>query len=306
MADVIIVGAGPAGLSAALVLGRCRRSVIVIDSQQPRNAKSRAVNNYLTRDHTPPAQMRAAAIKEVLGYGVTVIRGRVEHAERRADGCFMARTASAGDASSSESTAEEYVSRKMLLATGVRDILPNLPGFVEFYGSSVHHCPYCDGWEHRGERLVAFGEGDAAVGLALSLRTWSDRVTACTHGAPPSEELRVRAVKRGILVCQAPVTELRGEGDRLRSVELADGHSIECEAVFFNTSQAQRSHLPKLLGCEFKDDGGVRTTDRQCTDIKGLYVAGDADKEVQFVIVAAAEGATAAVAINRELQDEEG
>jgi len=306
MADVIIVGAGPAGLSAALVLGRCRRDVIVIDSEQPRNAKSRAVNNYLTRDHTPPAKMRAAGMEEVLGYGVKVIRGRVKHAEKLADGCFMVRTAGEMDASGSRRLGEEYVGRKLLLATGVRDILPDIPGFADFYGSSIHHCPYCDGWEHRGERLVAFGEGDAAIGLALALRTWSDRVTACTHGTKPSEELRVRATRRGIVVCEAPVTELRGQGDCLRSVELADKGSIQCEAMFFNTGQAQRSQLPALLGCEFKDDGGVRTSDRQCTGIEGLYAAGDADKEVQFVIVAAAEGATAAVAINRELQEEAG
>jgi thioredoxin reductase len=173
------------------------------------------------------------------------------------------------------------------------------------YGSSVHHCPYCDGWEHRGERLAAYGKGRAAVGLALSLRTWSDRVVACCDGERLSEEDRALAERNEIGVREDGVVRLEGDDGELRRIHFERGAPLECDALFFNTGQVQRSDLPRRLGCSFKDDGGVRTSDRQCTDVPGLYLAGDADKDVQFVIVAAAEGATAAVAMNRELQDED-
>lgn len=294
MLDALIIGGGPAGLNAALVLGRCRRSVVVVDHGRPRNAAARHMHNYLTRDGVEPAEFRRLAHAEAAAYGVRFVHERAAHA-RRMEGGFEV-TLEGG---------ERLRARKLLLATGVRDVLPELPGFERFYGCCVHHCPYCDAWEHRDKAIVAYGKGDAAVGLALALRTWTAAVTACTDGEEPSAEKGGLARRNGIAVRTERVEALEGTGERLEGVRLAGGDLIRCGALFFNTGQIVRDTLASELDCRFKDNGGIETTDRQCTGVRGLYCAGDADKDVQFVIVAAAEGATAAVAINRELQDEE-
>ncbi|CAN5777423.1 NAD(P)/FAD-dependent oxidoreductase [soil metagenome] len=300
MYDVIIVGGGPAGLAAALVLGRCRRSVLVIDHGEQRNRKARLMHGYLTRDGIEPAEFLRLARAELAPYGVEQVRGRVEHAEVEEGKPFAVDYRAPGSA-----TVERVLSRKLMLATGMGDVMPPLENIERFYGATVHHCPYCDGWEHRGKRLVAWGRGDAAIGLALALRTWSNDVTACSDGAPVSAEFRARARGRGIVLCEEKTVRLMGSGERVERIEFEGGGAAECDALFFNTGQYQRSDLPKRLSCSFKEDGGVETTARQCTGKRGLYLAGDADREVEFVIVAAAEGATAATAINRELQDDD-
>ncbi len=198
-----------------------------------------------------------------------------------------------------------FRSRKLLLATGVRDVLPPIDGAERYYGRGVHHCPYCDGWEHRDRRLVAYGAGRAAVGLALSLRTWSGRVTACTDGKRIAPKDQGPAGRNGIALRTERIARLDGSGEALQRIVFESGPPLECDALFFNTDQVQRSQLPAMLGCESKGDNQIRTHDKQRTCMPGLFLAGDADGDVQFVIVAAAEGARAATAINRELQDED-
>jgi len=295
MLDALIIGGGPAGLSAALVLGRCRRSVLVVDAGQQRNRRSEAMNGYLTRDGIPPSEFLLQARSEVARYGVEKRACAAIDARRERDGSFTVELEGG----------ETLRARTLLLATGVRDALPAIEGLDSLYGTSVHHCPYCDGWQHRDRRLVAYGSGDASVGLALTLRTWSEHVTACSAGDAPTSEFRGHAERNGIGLRESQVVRLEAQAGVLHRVVFADGTTLECDALFFNTAQAQRSDLPRRLGCTFKEDGGVRTDDRQCTGIPGLYLAGDAEKEVQFVIVAAAEGAVAATAINRELQRRE-
>lgn len=295
MLDAIIIGGGPAGLSAALVLGRCRRAVLVIDSGRGRNRFAREMHGYLTRDGIEPAALREFAHEELRRYRVEVRSAEVEWAEPDPDARFTVCIKGG----------QTLRCRKLLLATGMSDILPKIAGIESLYGTSVHHCPYCDAWEHRDQRLVAYGIGRAAVGLAMSLRTWSDRVTACTDGQNPEPPVLEAARRNAIDLRTERVVGLEGEEGRLRRIHFEHGPSLDADALFFNTGQVQRSSLPARLGCRFKDDGGVVTNNRQCTDVPGLYLAGDADREVQFVIVAAAEGATAATAINRELQDEE-
>jgi thioredoxin reductase len=295
MYDCLIIGGGPAGLSAALLLGRCRRRILVCDAGQPRNRFAEHVHGYLTRDNIEPSEFVHLGRQELDRYGVEFITATAVDAARRQDGSFRI---TLEDGSS-------HASRKLLLATGVGDVLPQVPGLRELYGRGVHHCPYCDGWEHKDERLIALGDGDAAIGLALSLKTWSPHIIACTNGADADSSKRSRAEQLGITVRPEPVARLVSEQGRLIGIEFEQGASIPCDALFFNSRQYQRSPLPGLLGCCFKSDGGVETSDKQCTGVPGLYLAGDADKDVQFVIVAAAEGATAAVAINAELQRED-
>jgi thioredoxin reductase len=290
--DVIIVGAGPAGLSAGLVLGRCRRRVVIVDSGRPRHYAARQVHNFIGHDGINPMSLRDLGRREVEAYGVAVLDGEVEKAWREADSRFGVLLAG-----------RSLTSRKLLLATGVRDVLPDVPGIREFYGRGVFHCPYCDAYEHRDQSLVAFGSGEAAVGLALSLCTWSPQVAACTHGGVVSSDHRRRLERHGIRLVEWRVSRLEGD-DQLRAIVFENGERLHCSALFFNTDKLQRSDLPQQLGCHLDDDQ-VQTGRKQRTNVPGLYLAGDADGDVQFAIVAAAEGATAGVAINRELQDED-
>ncbi|QDV39579.1 NAD(P)/FAD-dependent oxidoreductase [Tautonia plasticadhaerens] len=301
--DVLVVGGGPAGLSAALVLGRCRRRVIVVDSGRPRNAAALRSHGYLTRDGIGPHELLRLGREEVARYGVEVLDDEVVDARCPSPDGSPGPGAAAFEAETR--SGRRLRSRKLLLATGVRDVLPPVEGAERYYGRGVHHCPYCDAWEHRDARLAAYGAGGAAVGLALSLRTWSDRVTACTDGRPVDAGDRARLRRNGIALRTEPVARLDGDDEALGAIVFEGGRSIRCDALFFNTGQVQRSTLPGMLGCEYREEGQVETHGKQHTCTPGLFMAGDADGDVQFLIVAAAEGARAATAINRELQDED-
>jgi thioredoxin reductase len=207
--------------------------------------------------------------------------------------------------------AEKVASRTLLLATGVIDELPAIPGAQDFYGVGVHHCPYCDGWEYRDKPLAAYGARGAGLGLALSLLTWSDEVTVVTNGEPLDAATLAKARRFGVPVRTEKIVELRSRGgkcarndrDPLSQVAFASGPAVHVAAIFFNTARMQRSQLAKQLGCRMNENGGVVHDRRQRTGVVGLYLAGDASFDVQFVVVAAAEGAKAGVAMNRYLQD---
>jgi thioredoxin reductase len=297
MYDVIIVGAGPAGLSAALMLGRCRRTVLVLDNGAPRNAASRALHGYLTRDGVPPRDFLRLARGELAQYDTIELRDvDVANAECRADGRFAVRLA----------TGERLLARKLLLATGVVDNLPDIPGFRELYGLSVFHCPYCDGWELRDQPLAIYGRGARGVGLALELTVWSRDLVLCTDGPSEADDDSLeRLARNGIAVRDEPLARLDGEDGVLRQIVFRGGAALPRRALFFTTGQYQRSDLLLRLGCEFNDKGTVRTGKYETTHLPGLFVAGDASRAVQWVIVAAAEGAEAAFAINTDLIKED-
>jgi thioredoxin reductase len=296
--DVVIIGGGPAGLSAALILGRSRRSVVVCDNGKPRNFAATAVNGFLGLDGVSPVQLRQSGIEECQKYGVSFVGSKVLTGSYR----------EVEDRTVFRFHLENGVSiqaRKALLATGVQDSLPELTGFKAFYGHSVHHCPYCDGWEHADERLVAYGKGDAAAKLAITLLAWSKHVTCCTDGVQLSPTKVSRLAKYGIDYRCEKIRELYGSECTLKEIRFTEGDNLASDAFFFSASQGQRSPLPQLLGCECDEEGLVVSKGKQGSEVRGLFIAGDADGHVQFAIVAAAEGAVAATAINSELEDED-
>jgi len=295
--DIVIVGAGPAGLSAALILGRCRRSVLVCDTGRPRNAASQALHGFLTRDGIPPLEFLAIARRELGQYETVELRQTsVTDAVCREDRRFDVTLAGA----------EVVRSRKLLVATGVVDHLPGIDGFRELYGHSVFHCPYCDGWEVRDAPLAIYGRGDKASGLSLELTAWSRDLVLCTDG--PSEidaEGLARLERNGIAVREERITRLEGRDQVLEHIVFEGGSRLARRAVFFTTGQAQRSDLSIRLGCDVNEKGTVRTGKYETTHLEGLYVAGDASRAVQWAIVAAAEGAEAAFDINTDLIKED-
>jgi thioredoxin reductase len=294
--DVIIVGAGPAGLSAALMLGRCRRRVLVCDCQQPRNRASRGLHGYLTRDGIEPLELLRLGREELCRYDIEVLCARVVGAVRD-DEHFEVMLESG----------LRRTARTLLLATGVRDRLPAVPGLEECYGISVHHCPYCDGWESRDKKLVVFGRHGAAAGLALSLKTWSDDVTICSNGKAAIGLVHRRQLSaHDIHIHETRIVRLEHADGYVRSIVFASGESLPCDAVFFATGQSPQSDLTDRFGCKLTRAGSVKTDHLGQTHVPGLYVVGDASRDVQFAIVAAAEGAKAAVAINKALQAQVG
>ena len=297
MYDVIVVGAGPAGLSAALMLGRSRRRVLVCDSGKPRNAASTALHGYLTRDGIAPADFRRAARDELRTYDCVEIRDvEVTAAACAPDGRFHV-TLETGD---------RLVSRKLLIATGVVDNLPDVPGMRELYGRSVFHCPYCDGWEVRDRPIAIYGRGARGYGLSLEMLGWSRDLVLCADGPSGLDrEQRERLERNGIGFREDRVVRLDARDGRLERVVFDKGDPLPREALFFTTGQYQHSELAVRLGCEFNEKGTVRTGKYESTHLPGLYVAGDASRAVQWVVVAAAEGAEAAFAINTDLLKED-
>jgi thioredoxin reductase len=292
MYDVVIVGGGPAGLSAATILGRCRRTVLLCDDGKYRNETSRALHGYLSRDGIHPAELRRIGREQLNRYQIDWRNIRVT----------SARCSNAGFEIELEN-GERVASRTLLLATGVVDTLPEIDGIRSFYGNGVFHCPYCDGWENRERLLGAWGSGKNAAGLALSLKTWSPNVSLLTDGLPHLKAEEEQMLSRNaIRVYSERIARLEGGANGLEQVVFASGAIMPVQALFLNSGQKQRCDLAKSLGCAFTKTGAVRTGKLEGTNVPGLFVAGDASKDVQLAIVAAAEGAKAGVAINKSLE----
>jgi thioredoxin reductase len=277
-----------------LMLGRCRRRVLLCDTGQPRNRHSHALHGYLTRDGIPPGDFNALGRAELTKYGVECRSLGVTEAQR-VDGRFRV--------SLTDGRTEE--SRFLLIATGVTDHLPTIPGIEACYGRSVHHCPYCDGWEWRDRPLAVFGKGMSGVGLALALKTWSPDIVLCLDGSRLDRRGRERLERNGIAVREERVTSLEHADGMLQAITFAAGRPLQADALFFTSGQHPQCDLASRMGCVFNNRGTVNTGVLSDTNVPGLFVAGDASRDAQFVVVAAAEGVKAALAINQAMQKEQ-
>jgi thioredoxin reductase len=291
MFDVIVVGGGPAGLSAALMLGRCRRRVLVCDRGEPRNRHSLAVHGYFTRDGTPPLELNAIGRKQLEPYDIDY-RAVTVNAARRANDRFLVSLA--------DGTKE--TARFLLIATGVADELPPIAGMEDCYGRSVFHCPFCDAWEWRDRRLAVLGNGKSAAMLSLSLKSWSPSILLCLNGSRLDRETRERLRRNQIDVRTERVARLEHHQGNLASIVFHDGRAVPADALFFQGEKHAQSDLAERIGCAFNRKGVVTTGKLSNTNVPGVFVAGDASRDAQFVVVAAAEGVKAAVAINQALQ----
>jgi thioredoxin reductase len=290
--DVVIVGGGPAGLAAALVLGRCLRNVVLFDIGNPRNAPARIFNGYLSRDGSTPGEFLSICRDQLQRYETIRLRNaRVVRAER-GDRRFTVTL----------ENGERIASRMLLLATGLVDDLPDIEGFAQIYGKTAHSCPYCDGWEHRGQPMVVIGGSQEAADLAIELVLWSKDVVLCTNGELQcNDTARQQLARCEIRVIDTPVVRLEVKGENLEGVHFTDGTFLPRKVMFFSPAQRQRSDLAEQLECKLSNDGCIHCDEKAATCIPGLYAAGNASRGVQLVIAAAAEGTLAAVAMNNEL-----
>jgi thioredoxin reductase len=292
MYEVAVVGGGPAGMSAALLLGRCCRRVLVCDAGAPRNRASRALNGFLSRDGIAPEQLRRAAREELRRYDTVELRDvLVVGAAPYQDGFELALADGAHERA-----------RKLLLATGVVDELPPISGLSALWGRGVFPCPYCDAFELRGRCLGVLGQGTEALAMCRALSAWTDQVTLFSNGPAGLDEGQCALLgAAGFALVTARIEALEASAGGLGRIVLAGAPPVACDGLFVSAGQHQRSPLVECLGCKPGVKGTVGTDRHGVTEVPGLYLAGDAADEVQFAIVAAAEGAMAAFEINRAL-----
>jgi thioredoxin reductase len=290
--DVVIVGGGAAGLSAALVLSRARRTVAVVDAGRPRNAPAARMHGYLSRDGFPPADLLTVGRIEITRYGGVAIAGKVTDVYRT-DAGF--RVELAGDA--------PLTARRLLVTTGLRDEVPEVPGVRERWGRDLLHCPYCHGYEVRDQPLGVLGGTPQAVEHALLVRQWSDDVVYFPHTDRLDSTDVERLAARGIEVVSGTVARLVVSNDRLSGVELTDGRVIERAAVFVRPRMVANDDLLVGLGAAANDAGWVVVDATGRTSVPGVWAAGNAVNPRAQVITAAGEGSAAAIAINNDLVD---
>ena len=290
--DCIIVGGGPAGLTCAIFLARYRRRVLVIDNGRPRNYASRGIHGFLGHYEILPGELLARGRAEALAYGAEICSCTAQRIERSGD-VFEVIT--------NEGTMR---ARRIALAFGVRDLLPDIPGIEEYYGGSVFHCPDCDGYEVTGKRVGVVGWGTKAAGLALKLMQWTNALTIFVHGRDRdlSKEEMSKLLSQSIDVKDERVTELVGRDGQLQSVVLTGGERVEVDALFFTIGSERSCDLAEQLGCKFVDDTAcLKVSDVKETNVKGVYAMGDLVPGAQLAITSAADGAIAAIEINKSL-----
>ncbi|MEX2273930.1 MAG: NAD(P)/FAD-dependent oxidoreductase [Vicinamibacterales bacterium] len=289
--DVVIAGGGPAGLAAALMLGRARKRVLLCDAGTPRNAAAVHVHGFVTRDGITPAEFRRIGRQQLEAYPAVEARDvRVEE------------IAGERDAFDVRLTTGRVEARRILLCTGMIDEVPEIDGFRALWGASIFQCPYCHGWEIQNQRFGYLATKVEALEFPLLLRAWTSEVTALTDGkfaVPPEAGARLTA--GGVRIEQRPIARLVPNGGHLERIEFADGQSLPCDALFAHPRQRQ-GDLVRSLGLVLDETGYVQIDAVQReTSVPGIYAAGDLASAVQGALVAAASGVQAATRLNHAL-----
>src|SRR5690349_19210932 len=279
--DCIIIGAGPAGLSASLFLARYLRRTLTFHHNSPRNQYAHGIHGFLGHDGIHPAELLARGRDEVSSYGGLIIEACVTAVEQVSPECFRVVTGAEG------TEARVFEARRLLLATGLRDLTPDCPGFREFHGATVHHCPDCDGYEVKGKRVAVLSRGESSVGFATNLLTWASRVTLLTDGDEVSADDRAKLTRLEIALREEHVVGLEGDhgAGKLQRVLFAEGEPLECDALFFNLGTELATDFHQTLGCRLDPNCGLVWVDEtQQTSVQGVYAAGDATPQSQLAV----------------------
>jgi len=292
--EVAIVGGGPAGLSASLFLARYLRSVVLIDSGDPRNWETRGINAFLGLPSITPAELRQRGRDEARKYGAELIDECVNRVEKVTDDQFVL-TLDNGTA---------YDARRLLLAIGLKDVWPDIPGLERVYGDTAHVCPDCDGYETRDKKTVVIGTGRKAVGMAINLSTWTQDMIICTNGLAPDmdePEYCQKLEALNVPVITEKVARVRERRGKVHCLELESGMTLDAEKIFFAIGQYPADDLGAQLGCT-RDAGGHIIVDKHYhTSVRNVFAAGDIVPGSQLAIAAAADGAIAAQAMHKSL-----
>ncbi len=296
--DVVIVGGGPAGLSAALALGRARRRVLLLDGNEPRNAPTHAAHNFLTRDGEHPLELRRIGREQLAPYTTVQIQEREIVQAGGHDGSFHL-TLGDGD---------QIGARKVILATGVRDIMPPVEGFQRLWGKSVFACPYCDGWEHRDRPWAVLAAPSDVLGYAGLLASWTRDLVALTNGEGEVDMETARGLAAlGIPIRVEPIVRLHGEDGQLRRIDFAGGDPLERSVLFNRPRQEPRNDLATQLGCDLVEapiPGLIRVEGMQQTTVAGVFAAGDVTTPMQSIAMAVSSGSAAGAMANHQLAHE--
>lgn len=301
--DVVIVGAGAAGLSAALALGRAMRRVLVMDGGPPRNAPAEHAHNFFTRDGTPPDELLRLGKRDLEQYETVEVRKGVAAGASGADGDF---TVTLGGG-------ESVGARKLIIATGQTDVMPDVPGFAEAWGRGIYHCPFCHGWEIRERPLAVYASGEMMMSRVTLIRNWSRDLLAITDGTEVLDEDRKKLDALDVPLHEGPISFIQSDAEerRLTRIFLEDGTEIEREGLFANPPQEQRSKLAEMLGCETEyvqmmQMHAISADPSTCeTTVKGVFAVGDAGKMMQSLPNAVASGCAAGAFIAHALCGED-
>ncbi len=290
--ECLIIGGGPAGLTCAIFLGRYRRRVLLIDDARPRNYASHGVHGFLGQNNIKPSLLLQRGKAEATAAGVETCD------------CTATEIARLGDVFEVKTTTGIFRSRRVVLAYGVRDELPTIPEIEKYYGGSVHHCPDCDGFESTGKKIAVIGSGKAAAGLALKLLQWSDDVTIFTNGHDRdwTEEQVSKLLMHGIGAKDEKIIAIDGRRQQVKALVLSTGERAPVESIFFTIGVKRSCGLAEALGCKvFDDTPNIVVDEYKQTSVEGVYAIGDLAPGSQLAITSAADGAIAAIAINKSL-----
>ncbi|HUQ48161.1 MAG TPA: NAD(P)/FAD-dependent oxidoreductase [Gemmatimonadaceae bacterium] len=294
--DVAIVGGGPAGLSAALWLARYLHSVVLIDSGDPRNWETRGVNGFLGSQGIKSPDLRKRGRDDAESFGATLLAAVVDKVENVNSERFVL-TLQSGD---------KIESRRLLLAIGIKDVWPRIPGLADCYGETVHVCPDCDGYDVRGCKTIVVGAGRKAVGMAFSITTWTPEIVICTNGEKPDMEPawldKLKALN--IPVLEEKIEKVSSENKEIRCITLEGGMQLDCDRLFFAIGQYPADDLGAQLKCKRNESGLIEIDERYHTSVMNVFAAGDIVPGPQLAVAAASDGAIAALAIHASLVPE--
>ncbi|SFJ87843.1 Thioredoxin reductase [Halobacillus dabanensis] len=296
MLDCAVIGGGPAGLNASLVLGRSRRATVLFDNEQPRNAVTQEAHGFMTRDGINPGELRRLAREELGKYPDVHIKKQKVTRVWKHDGIFSMETEE-GDL---------YTAKKVIVATGLKERLPEIPHIHQFYGTSLFSCPFCDGWELRDRPLAVIAENSGALHMTKVVYNWSRDLVVCTNGKQTlsGEEKRLLEEK-GVTVYEQPIAALTGDQGDLKQISFNDGTTISRDGGFVITELEQAASIGEGLGCEFNNQGAIKTDGIGRTSVDGVFACGDASIIAPSqLIIAAAEGSKAAIGVNAALVEE--